>query len=170
MACFQAASACHPLGYGSVRSSSASVDGEQVAAIVRDLNPAWSGLIVGVGRVADRGQRSITCDAEGRDGALSRAIVRVGDIQLRGVGRAEFAAERAGALRRERRAWRCCKPAIVTDDEAIDLEGTRIGGADFGSDKMCSIGVEKHIARQWPYSAAAQSNWAVVSGVHCHGA
>src|SRR5581483_1808842 len=80
------------------------VDGEEIAAIVGDLDPARRGLIIRVGRAPKRCQASIARDLEGRDGSAIRWAMRVRDVELRRVRWAELAAKRARALRRERRA------------------------------------------------------------------
>src|SRR5258708_13014861 len=64
----------------------------------------------------------------------------VGHEQLTRVRRAELAAERAKALRGERRSRGSGQEPVLADGEAVDL-----GGPDAGPDELAAIPVEEHI-------------------------
>src|SRR5258708_20076191 len=64
----------------------------------------------------------------------------VGHEQLTRVRRAELAAERAKALRGERRSRGSGQEPVLADGEAVDL-----GGPDAGPDELAAIPVEQHI-------------------------
>src|SRR5205823_418473 len=75
------------------------VDREQDVAVVRDFDPAWRGLLVREWRAINGVECAITRHVVGRDGSVARAIVRIGNKELAGVGGAKLTPERAGALR-----------------------------------------------------------------------
>src|SRR6185437_9385976 len=60
----------------------ACVDGEEILAVVGDLDPARRRPQVGERRAVDRGQLAVLRDLEGRDSAVARATMRVRDEQL----------------------------------------------------------------------------------------
>src|SRR4051794_11669665 len=68
------------------------IDREEVFAVVGDLYPARSGLLIRERRGADGAQYPGNADVVGRDTADIRASMGVGDIKLRRSGRAEFTA------------------------------------------------------------------------------